>query len=107
MAKALVDLGFEVRDGNPEALGEIAELILHAAQKLRDADGRDLELMRELREDIPEHIRANPIVRIPHHLVLMARVFGLLSGVASSLDVKLDLYQTLLPYEFAKPPERK
>lgn len=106
MAKALVDLGFEVRDGNPEALGEIAELILHAAQTLRDADGRDPELLRELREDIPEHIRANPIVRIPHHLVLMARVFGLLSGVARSLDVKLDLYQTLLPYAFAKPPER-
>ena len=106
MAKALVDLGFEVRDGSPEALGEIAELILHAAQTLRDADGRDPELLRELREDIPEHIRANPIVRIPHHLVLMARVFGLLSGVARSLDVKLDLYQTLLPYAFAKPPER-
>ena len=34
------------------------------------------------------------------------RIRNRLSGVARSLDVKLDLYQTLLPYAFAKPPER-
>ena len=47
---------------------------------------------------LPEHIRANPIVHVPTHLVLLGRVLALLSGVNRSLGARLDLPSLILPY---------
>ena len=43
-------------------------------------------------------LRANPLASAPPHLVLMARVIGLLSGITRTLGVRLDLVKGLLPY---------
>ena len=36
-------------------------------------------------------MRENPLVRIPHHLVLVGRTLGLLSGVSRELGARVDL----------------
>ena len=48
--------------------------------------------------ELPNHIRENPIVRVPTHLVLLGRVLALLSSVNRSLDARLDLASLILPY---------
>jgi predicted unusual protein kinase regulating ubiquinone biosynthesis (AarF/ABC1/UbiB family) len=55
-------------------------------------------------------IRENPIVRVPSHVVLLARVIALLSGLGSSLDARIDMLQTILPFLMksaaATPPDQ-
>ena len=58
----------------------------------------DPEFTDRFRREVPERIRRNPIVRVPAHLVLLGRVVALLSGVNRSLDSRLDLARTILPY---------
>ncbi len=98
MAEALLDLGFETRDGRPESLHDIAAFILELARKFRHGVQLDHELTQRFAREVPERIRANPVVRVPTHLVLLGRVLGLLSGVSRSLDSRLDLARALLPY---------
>lgn len=98
VATALLGLGFETRDGTPDGLAEVARLILETAERLRREPQAAPELMARLREELPELIRRNPVVRVPSHVVLLGRAIGLLSGVARSLDARLDLLRILLPY---------
>jgi predicted unusual protein kinase regulating ubiquinone biosynthesis (AarF/ABC1/UbiB family) len=105
MSRALVALGFETRDGDPEALRDVAELILRVGIELRSRSSLDPQSVESLRDQIPEHVRANPIVRIPHHLVLLGRVIALLSGVSSSLGAKIDVVKTIAPYALAPAPK--
>lgn len=97
MGQALIELGFETRDGREESLHEIAELILSVAKQVRQ-DGRvDPETMARLRKEIPERVRQNPIIRIPHHLVLVGRVLALLTGLNATLGAKVDFLKILMP----------
>ncbi|MCP5070646.1 MAG: ABC1 kinase family protein [bacterium] len=97
MGHALIELGFETRDGQEESLHEIAELMLGVAKEVRQ-DGRvDPETMARLRKEVPERIRQNPIVRIPHHLVLVGRVLALLTGLNAALSAKVDFLKILMP----------
>ncbi|MEN8182250.1 MAG: AarF/ABC1/UbiB kinase family protein [Myxococcota bacterium] len=96
VTNAFLSLGFETRDGSRESLVKIARMLLAASRDLRDR--RDPETIERLREELPGLIRANPIVRIPSHVVLLGRVLGLLSGTARTLDAHLDLVGTLTPY---------
>jgi predicted unusual protein kinase regulating ubiquinone biosynthesis (AarF/ABC1/UbiB family) len=105
MARALVDLGFETRDGSVASLAELAAFILHAAQQVRSQAHLDPRLAERLREEIPDRIRENPVVRIPSHLVLIARVLGLLSGLTRTLGTRIDLVRAVLPYVLPRPPE--
>jgi predicted unusual protein kinase regulating ubiquinone biosynthesis (AarF/ABC1/UbiB family) len=98
MTDALLELGFETRDGRPGSLAAIADLVLDLAQRFRQGVHLDPEFTERFGREVPERIRANPIVRVPTHLVLVARVLALLSGVNRSLDSRLDLARTLLPY---------
>jgi predicted unusual protein kinase regulating ubiquinone biosynthesis (AarF/ABC1/UbiB family) len=107
MAEALVDLGFETRDGSPESLGEIARFVLDAAIQVRQQSFLDRDLAQRIGSEISDRIRANPIVRIPSHVVLLGRVIGLLSGVSRTLEAPIDLVQTILPYAMgAQSPVR-
>lgn len=106
MGRALVELGFETRDGRPEALHELAELLLRAGQAFRARGEVDPETLAELREEIPARVRANPVVRIPQHLVLLGRVVGLLSGVNSALGARQDLARLIAPYALGARPTR-
>ena len=100
MATALLDLGFETRDGSVSSLARIAKLVLEAAQKVQQKTRLDRDLAQEIGPQISEEIRRNPIVRVPSHVVLLGRVVGLLSGVNRSLDARIDLVRTILPYAF-------
>jgi predicted unusual protein kinase regulating ubiquinone biosynthesis (AarF/ABC1/UbiB family) len=103
MAEALVDLGFETRSGEPEALDAIAAFILDAAVQLRKRGFLDRDFAAELGRELSEQVRANPIVRMPSHLVLVGRVLGLLSGVNRTLETRIDLMATILPYVMGNP----
>ncbi len=98
MAAALLDLGFETRDGEPESLRDIAAFILEIATQFRHGVRLDPEMTDRFAREVPDRIRENPVVRVPTHLVLLGRVVGLLSGVNRSLDSRLDLARALLPY---------
>ncbi len=103
MAQALVDLGFETRRGGPEALDAIAAFMLDAAIQLRKRGFLDRNFAAELGRELSEQVRANPIVRMPSHLVLVGRVLGLLSGVNRTLESRIDLMATILPYVMGAP----
>jgi predicted unusual protein kinase regulating ubiquinone biosynthesis (AarF/ABC1/UbiB family) len=100
MAESLLALGFETRDGSAGSLREVAEVILAASSEVRARGALDPETLRRMREDLPARIRANPVIRMPHHLVLLGRVLGLLSGVSRSLDARVDLVRVLAPFAF-------
>ena len=51
-------------------------------------------------------MRANPLIRIPRHIVLLGRTLGLLSGLARSLDAGVDPLQIVFPYVVGPPPPR-
>jgi predicted unusual protein kinase regulating ubiquinone biosynthesis (AarF/ABC1/UbiB family) len=103
MTEALLELGFETRDGRPESLEDIAAFLLDLAQRYRHGVSIDPEFTDRFAREVPDRIRRNPIVRIPTHLVLLGRVVALLSGVNKSLGSNLDLAKTLLPYAARKP----
>ncbi len=105
MAQALVDLGFETRRGGPEALTAIASFVLEAATRLRERGFLDRDFAAELGRELSEQVRANPVVRMPSHLVLVGRVLGLLSGVNRTLESRVDLLKTILPWVMG-PPKR-
>lgn len=104
MARALLTLGFRTRDGTPQGLEQIAEMLLRAGTEIRARGGLDPETAARLRRQVPEHVRRNPIVRIPDHLVLLGRAIGLLSGVAHALGVKADLLRATAPYAIPRRP---
>lgn len=98
MAEALTDMGIETRDGGVDALEEIAAIVLETASRLRNQAHVDKDVVREAAGDLPRLIRENPIVRVPGHLVLVARVIGLLAGLGHALQAKVDMIPTILPY---------
>jgi predicted unusual protein kinase regulating ubiquinone biosynthesis (AarF/ABC1/UbiB family) len=106
MGEALIVLGFETRDGRQESLHEIAALMLRVAKEIREQRRVDPETVAKLREEIPDRIRENPIVRIPHHLVLVGRVLALLTGLNAGLGAKVDFLKLLMPFVLGVPPAR-
>jgi aarF domain-containing kinase len=101
MGKALADLGFEMREGGEAALRDVASMLLKVGQEVRAQGSLDPESVARLREEIPARLRRNSLVRVPHHLVLLGRAIGLLSGVTTALGAKIDWIQTVAPYAFA------
>lgn len=98
MAQSLIDLGFETRDGSTDSLHEISRIVLETATRLRNQSFVERDFTREAGEEIPRLVRENPIVRIPSHLVLLGRVVGLLSGLGRTLDARVDMVKTIMPY---------
>jgi predicted unusual protein kinase regulating ubiquinone biosynthesis (AarF/ABC1/UbiB family) len=96
MTDALGALGFETRRASRDALRDVAELILRVGIELRERGSLDPELIGRLGEEIPARVRANPLVRIPHHLVLVGRTLGLLSGVSRELGARVDLLRAAM-----------
>ncbi|MCZ6464000.1 MAG: hypothetical protein O7A09_06640, partial [Proteobacteria bacterium] len=102
MARALVDLGFETRDGTTQSLQEMARVVIDVGNRLRNQGYVDPGLVRRAGEELPRLARENPIVRIPTHVVLLGRVVGLLSGLGRTLDARLDMVNTILPYALGR-----
>jgi predicted unusual protein kinase regulating ubiquinone biosynthesis (AarF/ABC1/UbiB family) len=104
MARALVDLGFETRDDPERALEAICRVLLDVAKQMRGRAFVDARVVREAGEELPRLIRENPIVDVPSHIVFVGRVFALLSGLGSTLDVRVDMVKWVLPYLVDLPP---
>jgi predicted unusual protein kinase regulating ubiquinone biosynthesis (AarF/ABC1/UbiB family) len=98
MADALGCLGFETRRHSREGLRDLAATILEVGMEVRRRGSLDPETAARLREEIPARVRANPLVRVPHHLVLLGRTLGLLSGVSRQLGARVDLLHVAAPW---------
>jgi hypothetical protein len=98
LGSALQKLGFRTREGREDSLQAIAEILHWAGREIRARGRLDPETLARLRVELPDRIRRDPIVRIPHHLVLVGRVLGLLSGQIAGLGAQVDLLGTLAPY---------
>jgi predicted unusual protein kinase regulating ubiquinone biosynthesis (AarF/ABC1/UbiB family) len=106
MATSFLELGFETRDGSSESLVEIARTLLEASREMRAHPSHGRDVVEHLREELPAMIRANPVVRIPSHVVLLGRVLGLLSGTGHALGARIDLVSTILPYVLTPATQR-
>jgi len=98
MARAFVDLGFETREGGTESLARLAAFALEFAQRARQRPWAEPRMLERWNRELADAVRADPLVRIPSHVVLLGRALGLLSGVSRSLGARVDLLRTLLPH---------
>jgi predicted unusual protein kinase regulating ubiquinone biosynthesis (AarF/ABC1/UbiB family) len=103
LGAALLRLGFETRAGGEQPLQAIADLLAGASQELRAKGRLEPATLDRLRSELPERIRRDPIVRVPHHLVLVGRALGLLSGQLTQLGASVDLLPLLAPLAAKKP----
>lgn len=91
MLRAFRELGFETRSGDPGSMVAIAKRMLS-----RTRTGRfDGELNEAMANELYEAIRENPLVRVPTDVVLVGRVFELLSGIAHTLGARADMLRAL------------
>jgi predicted unusual protein kinase regulating ubiquinone biosynthesis (AarF/ABC1/UbiB family) len=95
-AAALRALGLRTRDPESPTLRLAAQLVIEGLR--RKLGTGDAERVRALGSELARLLRDDHGVRMPPHLFLMGRVLGLLSGVASALGSRLELWRTLLPY---------
>ena len=94
---AFHDLGFKTRDNSPETLLTLANLFLGNSVR-RNRAYADRELVEEFSAELPRALRSNPIVEVPADVLLVNRVMGLLSGLGKTLDSRVNLFATLMPY---------
>jgi len=97
MVRAFTELGFRTRDGSPETLVALSEAFLGGAVKSGKAYA-DKDMIEQFSEELPKELKKNPVVEVPGDVLLVSRVMGLLSGLGKSLDSKVDLFSTLMPY---------
>ena len=97
IVRAFGDLGFKTRNGSLEGMVKVSELLIGSAIR-RGKAYADQDLMKEMSDELPRALRANPIVEVPADILLVIRVMGLLSGLGKSLDSKVDIMQTMMPY---------
>ena len=81
----------------PKRWSSLAEAFLGGAVKSGKAYA-DKELIEQFSESLPKELKKNPVVEVPGDVLLVSRVMGLLSGLGKSLDSKVDLFATLMPY---------
>jgi ubiquinone biosynthesis protein len=94
---AFHDLGFRTRDDSPQTLLMLADLFLGNSVK-RNRAYADRQLVEEFSQELPRALRANPILEVPADVLLVNRVMGLLSGIGKTLDSRVNLLSTLMPY---------
>ncbi len=94
---AFHDLGFRTRDKSPETMLLLADLFLGNSVR-RNRAYADRELINEFAQALPRALRANPVVHVPADVLLVNRVMGLISGIGKSLDSRVNLFATLMPY---------
>lgn len=97
IAAAFELLGFRTRDGSPETLITLANLLLGNTVR-RGRAYADKQLIEEFSEELPRALRVNPVIEVPADVLLVTRVMGLLSGLGKTLDSRVDLFATIMPY---------
>jgi len=102
MVKAFAELGFKTKNDDPETLIALGDAFLGQAVRGGKAYA-DKELIDTFNEDLPEVLRANPIVEAPSHLLLVVRVMGLLSGIGKQLQSEVNPLSVIMPFLTARP----
>jgi predicted unusual protein kinase regulating ubiquinone biosynthesis (AarF/ABC1/UbiB family) len=97
IARAFDELGFRTRDGSPQTLVTLADLMLGSLVR-RGKSYADKELIQDFSERLPRTLRVNPIVEVPADVLLVMRMMGLLSGLSKTLDSRVDLFSTIMPH---------
>jgi len=97
MVRAFTELGFRTRNGSPDTLVTLSEAFLGGAVKSGKAYA-DKDMIEQFSEELPKELKKNPVVEVPGDVLLVSRVMGLLSGLGKTLDSKVDLFTTLMPY---------
>jgi predicted unusual protein kinase regulating ubiquinone biosynthesis (AarF/ABC1/UbiB family) len=100
IVRAFGDLGFRTRNGSLEGMIKVADVLVGNVIR-RGKAYADQDLMKEMSDELPRALRDNPIVEVPGDILLVSRVMGLLSGLSKSLDSKVDMMQTMMPYALA------
>jgi predicted unusual protein kinase regulating ubiquinone biosynthesis (AarF/ABC1/UbiB family) len=100
IVRAFGDLGFKTRNGSLDAMVKVADVMVGNVVR-RGKAYADQDLMKEMSDELPRALRDNPIVEVPGDILLVSRVMGLLSGLGKSLDSKVDMMQTMMPYALA------
>ena len=94
--REVITLG-RLQGAGTRAKQDIADYVLDLGERFRDPSDAGKSFAERIGV-LPDHIRQNPIVRVPTHLVLLGRVLALLSGVNRTLGARLDLPSLILPY---------
>jgi len=90
-------LGFRTRNGDGDSLIALGEAFLGQAVRSGKAYA-DQELIDQFNKDLPQILRANPIIEAPPDLLLVVRVMGLLSGIGKQLDSRVDPMSVIMPF---------
>jgi len=98
MAIVLESLGFAARNGSRDGLVALSSVGLEIARELATTGSLGPERLEAIGEELLATVRANPLVRIPSHMVLLGRTLGLLSGLARRLDAGVDPMLIVFPY---------
>jgi len=98
MALVLESLGFAARNGSRDGLVALSSVGLEIARELATTGSLGPERLEAIGEELLATVRANPLVRIPSHMVLLGRTLGLLSGLARRLDAGVDPMLIVFPY---------
>jgi len=97
VVEAFKTLGFRTRNGSGDSLIALGDAFLGQAVRKGKAYA-DQELIDQFNNDLPQVLRANPIVEAPSDLLLVVRVMGLLSGIGKQLDSQVDPMGVILPF---------
>jgi predicted unusual protein kinase regulating ubiquinone biosynthesis (AarF/ABC1/UbiB family) len=104
MARVLESLGFGARDGSRDGLVALSSVGLEIARELATTGSLGPDRLEAIGEELLATVRANPLVRIPSHMVLLGRALGLLSGLARQLDAGVDPMLIVFPYIVGSVP---
>ena len=92
MLKAFDVLGFATKTGEARWLVEVAQRMVELSGKRFEGEFTD-----DMTEELFAAIRANPVVTVPSDFVLVARAFGLLSGIAHTLGTRANVLDAMAP----------
>lgn len=98
LGRSLMRLGFETESGSPETLLYFADSLLgmlRDPERLKNIEGPE-DLTREL-EALMSAATEDPVVKLPSDFILIARVFGTLSGFLMHHKPAIEPARCLLP----------
>jgi len=99
MGSAFRGLGFRTKAD--EADGYVALGNAYAGDIIRSAADTgyiDIDTITGSYEEIVAVLKANPLVELPPEIMMVGRVFGLLSGLSKHLDARTNLPEIFRPY---------
>ena len=91
MVRAFEELGFSTKTGDTDTYLELARRMIGAS----DDGSFQGEFTEEMTDELFDAIRENPVVEVPTDFVLVARAFGLLSGIAHTLGHRANVLDSM------------